>query len=62
MGHDNSFYIRAVWKLQFPNNNRLKNDKKRGFRQKSAFFGRLAKQPTGLLNKSIEAFPKLTGF
>jgi hypothetical protein len=32
----------------------LKTNKKRGFCQKSAFFGRLVKEATGFLNKSNE--------
>jgi hypothetical protein len=35
----------------------LKTNKKRGFCQKSAFFGKLVKKPTGFLNKSNVSNP-----
>jgi hypothetical protein len=45
-GFDRFLKIRVVQKLQFLNNNRLKQ-------QNAEHFARLVRQPTGLLNKPI---------
>jgi hypothetical protein len=50
---------RVVRKPQFPNNNRLKTAKNVDFVEKSTFFGRLVREPTGLSNKSNLNYVKL---